>query len=467
MTTFYIENHGCRATAADAAAIEQQLLAQGLARADGPAPADVFVLNTCTVTAAADAQARDAIRKAHRASPGARIIVTGCYAQRAPEELAQIAGVTHVVGNSHQAHIGAVAQAGLPAPSSGLVAIQGAQPGVAVPSQILAGDIFALKTVTVAQALLPVAQASSPNRKGAQPGVAVPPADHTRPILKVQDGCDHRCAYCVIPFVRGRSRSLAPQQVVAEVRRLVEVGAKEIVLSGINLGSYGRDLMPRMELLELLQRVLDESSLDRVRLSSIEPRDVTQDLAELVAREPRLAPHFHVPLQSGADRILAAMHRWYRAEHYARRIEVLRERLPHAAIGADVIAGFPGETEEDHRATVALIERLPFTYLHVFSFSPRPGTEAARLIEQERAAEVPPPVIRQRARELRALAAQKAAAFRAAQAGRTLRVLTLRAQGGDERGAYTEALSGNFLTLRVPGRLPANQWRNERAAFPF
>jgi threonylcarbamoyladenosine tRNA methylthiotransferase MtaB len=247
--------------------------------------------------------------------------------------------------------------------------------------------------------------------------------------------------------------------VLGEVRRLAGSGFREVVLSGINLGSYGRDLTPRAELLPLLRRILEETPLERLRLSSIEPMDVTQELIELVARagrtqvggppEDRLAHHFHVPLQSGSDPVLRAMHRRYRAEHYARRIELVREMLPHAAIGADVMAGFPGETEEDHNATLDFIAHLPFTYLHVFSFSARPGTAAAVL-----AGGVPPPVIKRRARELRALAAEKAGAFRAAQEGRTHRVLTLHRQGE----LWTAAISGNYLTVRVAGHWPANQW---------
>ena len=198
-------------------------------------------------------------------------------------------------------------------------------------------------------------------------------------MLKIQDGCDSRCSYCVIPQVRGRSRSLAPDRVIEEIRKLSERGAREVVLSGIDLGNYGRDLNPRTDLGGVLRRILDETPVERLRVSSIEPMDVTEDLIGLFAASDRLARHFHMPMQSGSDRILAAMHRWYRAEHYARRAELVREWLPDAAIGADVIAGFPGETEEDHRATLALIERMPLTYLHVFSFSPRPGTAAAEM----------------------------------------------------------------------------------------
>lgn len=233
--------------------------------------------------------------------------------------------------------------------------------------------------------------------------------------------------------------------------------AREIVLSGINLGTYGRDLSPRVEFESLLRRILDETSIERLRISSIEPLDVTQDLVELFAGIDRIAQHFHMPLQSGSDRILAAMHRWYRAEHYARRVELIRERLPHAAIGADVITGFPGETEAEHAATLDFIERLPFTYLHVFSFSKRPGTKAAALSN-----EVPGAVIKRRARELRALCEAKSSAFRQSQFGRTLRVLTLRRDNSSEvpEDDTTPALSSNYLNVRVRGIFPANLWLN-------
>jgi len=239
--------------------------------------------------------------------------------------------------------------------------------------------------------------------------------------------------------------------VVERARGLVAAGAKEIVFSGINLGSYGRDLAPRAGLADGVRRILDETALERLRFSSIEPQDITEDFVALVASSDRVAPHFHVPLQSGSDRILRAMHRWYRAEHYAERVRLIRRLLPDAAIGADVIVGFPGETGEDFEITCRFIEQLPFTYLHVFSFSARPGTEAAKL----GAAAVPPQVIRERARALRALAEGKSAAFRASQAGRTLRALTLARTGDD----WTETLTGNYLKVRVPGRHPANEWR--------
>jgi len=271
--------------------------------------------------------------------------------------------------------------------------------------------------------------------------------------LKIQDGCNNRCSYCVIPFVRGRSRSLPPDAVIEEVRALTAAAAKEVVLSGIDLGAYGRDLSPRADLAVVVRRILDETDLEQLRLSSIEPQDVTEDFVSLVASSDRIAPHFHIPLQSGSDAILRAMHRWYRAGHYAQRVQLIRRTLPNAAIGADVIVGFPGETDEDFQATVELIERLPFTYLHVFSFSERPGTGAEKLGQR-----IPHAVIRERARKLRSLSLTKSTAFRASQSGHSMRALTLARTGELLGEAWTEALTGNYLKVRIAGRLPANDW---------
>jgi threonylcarbamoyladenosine tRNA methylthiotransferase MtaB len=510
MTTFHIQQFGCRATQADGAALERQLLDRGCTPSSDPASAAIVVLNTCTVTAAADAQARDAIRKIHTQNPHARLIVTGCYAQRAPEELASLPGVTWVVGNSHKPLIpdlvtqialstltratklqqeqtvipsearnrlflpaapaptastnfvstAALVPDALDAPFHSFVGAQHVAPHLGKVSnssasphlaQILTGDIFAHPEFL-----------SAPIQGGE--------SLHTRPILKIQDGCNNRCSFCVIPFVRGKSRSFPPDSVIREIQALtssaspvgqpimaVHQPAREIVLSGINLGTYGRDLTPRAEFLDLIRRILDETSIERLRISSIEPQDVTQDLIDLFASTDRLAQHFHMPLQSASDRILAAMHRWYRSEHYARRIDLIRDRLPNAALGADVIAGFPGETESDHAATRAFIERHPFTYLHVFSYSPRPGTKAASMPNQ-----VPAQIIKFRARELRALGQAKSTTFRRAQIHRTLRVLTLhRDESADAEHPGTEhtpALSSNYLRVQVPGIFPSNHW---------
>jgi threonylcarbamoyladenosine tRNA methylthiotransferase MtaB len=451
MPRFFIQQFGCRATQADGAALERQFLDRGFTSVSTPSSADIVVVNTCTVTASADAQARDAIRKLHAANPAVRVIVTGCYAQRAPEELAALPGVSWVVGNSHKPQIpqlvDSLSIAATPLSSNDFVlaaalhsdstvpfhSFAGAQHVAPHPGKILTGNIFDQRALLSAPVL------------GGE-------GNHTRPTLKIQDGCDSRCSYCVIPFVRGRSRSLPPGTVIQEIQRLTKSGYREIVLSGINLGTYGRDLSPRVEFEDLLRRILDETAAERLRISSIEPLDVTQDLVDLFAGTDRIAQHFHMPLQSASDRILAAMHRWYRAEHYARRVELIHDRLPHAAIGADIISGFPGETEDDHAATLAFIDRLPFSYLHVFSFSKRPGTKAAALSN-----EVSGATIKRRARELRALGEAKSAAFRQSQIGRTLRVLTLRPDD-DPDSNTTPALSSNYLKLSIRGEYPPNFW---------
>jgi threonylcarbamoyladenosine tRNA methylthiotransferase MtaB len=433
MTTFHIEQFGCRATQADGAAIERQLREQGCTVAKNADTAEFVVLNTCTVTAAADTQARDAIRKIHAANPQAKIIVTGCYAQRAPEDLAALPGVSHVVGNSHKPQIPNLLASIQNSPLLVYPEPRGATPHSSR-ATILTGDIFDLSDVLVGPVL------------GGE-------GNHTRPTLKIQDGCNSRCSFCVIPFVRGRSRSLPVDTVLSEIQKLSASGYKEIVLSGINLGSYGRDLSPRIEFPELLQQILEQTSVERLRISSIEPLDVTADLVEFFAANDRLTPHFHMPLQSASNRILAAMHRWYRAEHYARRVEFIRERLPHAAVGADVITGFPGETEEDHSATLSFIESLPFTYLHVFSYSQRPGTKAAALPDQ-----LSGTIIKRRARELRALADKKSTEFRASQIGRELNVLTLRRNANDIDRNTTPAISENYLTVDIPAALDPNQF---------
>jgi threonylcarbamoyladenosine tRNA methylthiotransferase MtaB len=463
MPKFYIEQFGCRATQADGAAIERQLLERGCSLADSPKAADVVVFNTCTVTAAADAQARDAIRKLHAANPATRIIVTGCYAQRVPEELAALPGVSLVVGNSHKPQI------------PDLISLAAESTYTSPPSFIPIEDVLRspISSPVGAQYIAPRSATNSTLAAPAHPVAPILIADifdqhdvlvapvlggesnHTRPTVKIQDGCNNRCAFCVIPFVRGKSRSLPPKEIVSEIHNLCNAGYREVVLSGINLGAWGRDFSPRHDFLDLLRQILDETSVERLRLSSIEPLDVTRDLVVLFASSSRLAQHFHMPLQSASDRILAAMHRWYRSEHYARRIDFIREQLPHAAIGADVIAGFPGETEEDHAATLNFIDSCPFTYLHVFSYSVRPGTRAGSLPNQVAAA-----TIKRRARELRTLSEEKSAAFHCSQSGRSLSLLTLRHSDSTQSNEWTPALSSNFLKLRLAGCHLPNQFVN-------
>ncbi len=409
MGTFFIQNFGCRATQADGAAIESSLLGKGLAQA-GRDEADLVILNTCTVTSAADEDVRHAINRVRRENPSARILVTGCYAQRAPAELAALPGVTWVVGNSHKTRISEIVLAEAGTPYHG---------------QIRVGDIFAQQEFLA--------------------GVVEDAAgDRTRPNLKIQDGCGNRCSFCIIPYVRGRSRSAQPDWVVAQVRNLAQ-RYREVVLSGINLGRWGRDLGGRLRLADLLRRLLAETGIERLRLSSVEPMDFSDDLLGLVASSPRMARHVHAPLQTGSDSVLRRMHRKYRPRHYEDRVLKARALMPDAAIGADVMTGFPGETGEEFEENRRFIERLPFTYLHVFTYSERPGTPAAAAADR-----VPMPVRKERNRVLRELAAAKNLEFRRQMVGRTLSVVTLEQQG--------VALSGNYLkvelaTPREPNRI--------------
>ncbi len=427
MSSYFVHNFGCRATQADGAALERRLLAAGMQCADDAGRADVVVLNSCTVTAAADRDVRAAIRRIHRENPECRILVTGCYAQRAPDELAILPGVSWVVGNSHKHQVAEILGTDTGAPS--FVPLTQLDSGQA---HVLVGDIFAHTELLAA----PVFEARTLSEK-------------TRPNLKVQDGCDNRCSFCVIPSVRGGSRSLARAEVLREVGALVDAGHREVVLSGINLGRWGRDLVPAERFEDLVRAILDHTPLERLRLSSVEPMDWSDELIALVADTPRIAKHVHAPLQSGSDRILRAMHRKYRPWHYEERMRKAREWMPPAAIGADVMVGFPGETDTLFEESRAFIASLPFTYLHVFTFSARPGTPAASLPGQ-----VPVRVARERNRVLRELAAEKNRSFRESLVGQRLEAITLSA--GDEE--FTEAITDNYLKLRLRGRHAPNQW---------
>jgi threonylcarbamoyladenosine tRNA methylthiotransferase MtaB len=397
--SFFIQNFGCRATQADGAALEAALLGEGYSAAERHA-ASLVILNTCTVTGAADDDVRQTLRRIRRENPSARILVTGCYAQRAPEEVAALPGVVWVVGNSHKARIPELLAGG--APCHG---------------QIQVGDIFAQR-----EFLARVVEDAA--------------GDRTRPNLKIQDGCGNRCSFCIIPSVRGRSRSARPDWVIEQIRNL-SPRYREVVLSGINLGRWGRDLDGgRLRLAGLLRRLLAETDIERLRLSSVEPMDLSGDLLGLMAASPRIARHVHAPLQSGSDAVLRRMRRWYRARHYEDRIRQARAAMPEAAIGADVMVGFPGETEREFEENRAFIASMPFTYLHVFTYSERPGTPAACAPDP-----VPIPVRKQRNRILRELAAAKNLEFRRRMLSSTLSVVTLEQFG--------MALSDNYLKVEL------------------
>ncbi len=454
MARFYIENFGCRATQADGAALERQFLERGLERAGTARDAEIVVLNTCTVTEGADKDARASIRRLQRVSPHCRILVTGCYAQRAPDELAALPGVTWVVGNSHKHQAAEIATSSFPSAdssslSSGFVPLgrlSGNQSSADRAANVIVGDIFAHTELLAA----PVFEAAN---------------ERTRPNLKVQDGCNNRCSFCVIPYVRGQSRSLPGERVVSEVRTLVEAGYREVVISGINLGRWGRDLDSSSQLsafssqlepatnskrLEsLIRAILDQTSLQKLRISSVEPMDWSDELIGLVASSKRIAKHAHVPLQSGSDAVLRRMHRKYRPWHYRQKILKIRAAMPTAAIGADVMVGFPGETEAEFDETRRMIEELPFTYLHVFTYSPRPGTPAAA-----QAGQTPVAVARERNRVLREIASEKKAAFMRSLVGTVVEAITLQSGGAE----FTEALTENYLKMKISRHHEANRW---------
>lgn len=386
--SFHLHNFGCRANQAEGAALARRLAAAGLAPAP-PEQAAWIVLNTCTVTAEAEAEARRALRRLRRRNPAARIAVTGCYAERAPAEVAALAGVTLVAGNRDKA---------------------------ALPAR-LRGDTPA----------------------ATRPWIGPAPAQGTRPVVQVQSGCGRACSYCIVPAVRGASRSRALGEILAEVQALARSGAPEVVLSGINLGQWGRDRGAELTLATLLDALLRQTRIPRLRLSSIEPADWSPRLlALLVAHAPRFARHLHLPLQSGSASVLRRMRRRYRPRDYAALVETIARAVPGCALGADVMTGFPGEGEVEFEQTHALLASLPLAYLHVFPFSPRPGTEAARRLEAGTWAAAPPQVIAARAARLRELDRQLRCRFRASQAGARLEAVAL--TGG-------VALTDNYLEL--------------------
>ncbi len=422
MGSYYVHSLGCRASGADGDAVAAALERDGL-RPAALAEADGLVLNTCAVTAEAERTARAWVRRAGRTNPGARIVVTGCYAQRAPGELAALHGVHAVVGNSHKALVPTVA--------SGNFVPVGA---LHRPFTSIAHAAFA------AEHDLPLLAPGGTRR--------------TRPVLKAQDGCGNRCAFCVIPETRGPSRSVPLDRAVAAARAFAEGGGQELVLSGINLGRWGRDLRPARTLAELVRALLEQTALPRLRLSSVEPMDWTPELLGLFAayaggEHPRLAPHAHLPLQSGADATLRAMHRRYRPWHYAEKLGALRRMLPDAALGADVMVGFPGETEALFQESLAFVEAMPLNYLHIFPFSARPGTPAFGLPP------VPPAAARERAAAMDALASAKKEAFLRRFLGRTLSAITL---------SDGTAMTANFLSVRLQTPAAANRLVRVRMA---
>ena len=398
---------GCRLNQYDTETIRTLLETEGGWQTVSPREAaDVYVVNTCSVTARADATARKAIRRIHAERPQARIVVTGCYAQRAPQELSELPGVSLIVGAADRAHIAS--------------ALEETPPG-------------ALRV-----AVSPVSRATE--------FLDVPITEmmeHSRAFVKVQEGCNESCTFCIVPQTRGASRSRAPSSVLRQVRALVDRGYVEIVLTGVHVGDYGLDLPGgRRRLIELIEAILECPGLERFRLSSIEPASIGPELIELMAVEPKFARHLHIPLQSGSNRILSRMKRRYTIESFRDLVTAVSDRVPDCGIGTDVICGFPGESDEDFRLTFDWLLRLPVTYVHPFTYSVRPGSEAQGYGEQ-----VPGDVKKRRTRSLKRLSRDKNRQFRERHVGQVMQVLLEGQRAG--RASTVAGWTDNYLRVSL------------------
>jgi threonylcarbamoyladenosine tRNA methylthiotransferase MtaB len=429
---------GCRVNQADSLGFEEDFLARGHTAAT-PEESDVVVVNTCSVTASADQAARQTIRRVARVNPDARIIVTGCYATRRPDEVSTLPNVLRVIPNGNK---------------TDLVRSIRHEPDLSTAERFGDGE----------------GSCGAP----IQPGVA----GRTAFTLRVQTGCAEPCSYCIIPTTRGRPASLSVSQVLHEIDRVVSSGFKEIALTGVHLGSYGRDLDPQSSLIELLGtldtvlgrpegrplhsevdtdvgfgrgrpsgRPHDEAVL--LRISSLEPMDCTTEIVDLVANSGTLAPHFHLPLQHASNRLLAAMRRPYTIELYRDLVDRIRTLIPHASIGSDIIVGFPGETDDDFECLAAYLETSPLTHLHVFPYSDRPGTPAAALLNKVHGS-----TVRERASRVRSISQQLSSRFHQSQVGRLHRALTI------DDGSI--AVTGNYLKVRIPPGRARNEWIDVR-----
>jgi len=398
---YSIVTFGCRVNQADSFQIEEQLIASG-GSASSPGEADLVVVNTCSVTGSADQATRQIVRKIARENPAARIIVTGCYATRRPDEVAALSGTVQIVPNDGKE--------------------------------------------TLVEQIEPATAERFGNGDGAC-GAEIAPglAGRTAFTLRVQTGCDQACSYCIIPSTRGTGRSRSIDEALSEIDRAARSGYREIAITGVHLGSYGRDLGDGSTLFGLLSAIERRAFGIRFRISSLEPMDCPDAIVDLVAESDCFAPHFHLPLQHASDRVLAAMRRPYTLAYYQRLVERIRRRVPHASIGSDVIAGFPGETGDDHETLATYLEGSPLTHLHVFPYSDRAGTTAAALPEKIHGA-----IVRERASRLRTIGRQLSERFQRSQAGAARPALTI------EDGS--RVVTDNYLKVRIPRGHGRNEW---------
>jgi threonylcarbamoyladenosine tRNA methylthiotransferase MtaB len=406
--TIAITTLGCKANQFDSEMMQAALERGGFEIIPFSQRADIYIVNTCTVTHRADYQSRQLIRRAHRLNPSSLIVVTGCYAQAYPEEVQGVAGVGVVLGNGEKASVVDILRNPLMS-SSPMVSV---------------GDMEKERKIGEADI----------NRS----------CRHTRALLKIQDGCNASCAYCIIPRARGRSRSLDPLRVIHHLQRMEKRGFKEVVMTGIHLGIYGADLAPPTSLAELCKKMEDIPAPQRIRLSSIEPDDFSPELIQTIASSPRVCHHLHIPMQSAEDDILRRMHRNYDGTFFADLVQTLIHRIPDLNIGVDVIVGFPGEGEKQFRETYELLEKSDIGYLHVFPFSKRRGTEAYEFPHQ-----VDPRTKKRRCESLRALGRRKKAAFQGRFLGRELEVLV--EQRRDKLTGRLKGYSRNYIPVLIEG----------------
>ncbi len=401
---------GCKLNQYESMGIEESLENAGYRIVSRFQGADYYIVNTCTVTGKTDRRSRHAVRRILKWNPHAKIVVTGCGAQRDASEFRDLPNVILIAGNREKNRI--------------------------------------VDLITEAERKSELLEQIDPIESAPFMNIAISRfRNYTRAFVKIQEGCNHACTYCIIPGVRGRSRSQDPLEVLSEIRKLAESGFREIVLTGVDLGTYGMDLSPPLRLRDLLENLVDIPGLNRVRLSSIEPMEFTPDLIAFITSCKKICPHFHIPLQSGSDGILRRMDRTYTTSQFRTIVEALRTGSPDACIGADVITAFPGETDTQFQETHEFISSLPLDYLHVFTYSTRPGTPAADYPHQ-----IAPPVAKERCHQLREISQVKSTDFRIRQLNTIRPVITLTSR--DKLSGLPVALSDNYIRIQCRGSVP-------------
>ena len=412
--TVALHTLGCKLNYAETSALERLLEQDGFVKKEFTEEADVYVINTCSVTANADKECRQLVRRIQRKAPEAMVVITGCYAQLKPTEIAKIPGVDLVLGAAEKFNITAHLK------------------------ELTHGDSTKICSCEIGEVEGFHSSFSLNNR--------------TRTFLKVQDGCDYSCSFCTIPMARGKSRSNSTENVLSEIKKIAVAGVKEIVLTGINLGDFGKDgngTKTGESFYSLLQEIDGNTGIARFRISSIEPNLLTEEIIQFVARSKTIMPHFHIPLQSGSNKILAMMRRRYKRELYAERIAMINELIPHCGIGVDVITGFPGESDEDFKNTVDFLLSLEVSYLHVFTYSERANTHALNIEPV-----VPVTVRNDRTKILRSLSYQKMQQFTRKHAGESRKVLF----EGKNRNGMMDGYTDNYIKISVPFK---EEWSNE------